>query len=259
MALSNDKQLTREDIKQLERDAKNERFHGVGSYAKWFEQRTSFSRPSKASTENVLTKVPEWTKVDPAEMQQVIRERIEKQTRAVTELIDAEVDDRSSRELRKELEDHDPRRTRRRSEDDRGRPRPSPKGEDEDSERNRKKKRKGRGKDKKRPPKKRPPKPRTFPSAPDPPKQRRPRRDWSSDVGYFVALQDIGYYPIEPVVYDAPFYDIDFTDRPEQFLTLLPGEEWASEWFSGPVIRGLDINVIGSYQLQYAKNGDFEL
>lgn len=82
---------------------------------------------------------------------------------------------------------------------------------------------------------------------------------YDSKIGYFTSLNNIEYFSEEPIFNDMSKIDIDLREEESNTLTLRPGESWQSEWYETSIIRGMDINVIGTHRLNYLSNGDFEL
>lgn len=85
------------------------------------------------------------------------------------------------------------------------------------------------------------------------------RSEHNSKVGYFASIKRLEYYSEIPKLYSSPYITIGFEDREDEHLTLSAGEEWKSEWYETEILRGVNIDVIGKYRLNYLSNGSFEL
>lgn len=107
------------------------------------------------------------------------------------------------------------------------------------------------------PPRISPPSPTAHQSARPTPKPKK--RSFTSRVGYFVAISELGFYESVPVEATERYIELDFHGEPDGYLSLKPGSAWVSSWYSGGVIRGLSLDVSGSHRLVYSKNGDFEV
>ncbi len=85
-----------------------------------------------------------------------------------------------------------------------------------------------------------------------------PRPPFKSDIGYFVSLSKIGYYTVEPPVrLDNPLV-YDFAGEPDGILSLSPGQTWTSPWYEGEILRGMSVDAVGDWRLNYISNGSFE-
>lgn len=102
----------------------------------------------------------------------------------------------------------------------------------------------------------------TAPSPTPPSSPRRPPAPtiptFESRIGYFVSIGEMGYYQEEPKIYELPTVDITFEGEEEGYLSLGPGEAWVSKWYEGSVIRGVNLDVNGRHKLSFASNGGFE-
>lgn len=84
-------------------------------------------------------------------------------------------------------------------------------------------------------------------------------RAYDSKVGYFTSMNNIEYFSEQPIFTKDATIDIDLSSGENDRLMLKPGDTWTSEWYETNIIRGLDINVIGTHRINYLSNGSFEL
>ncbi len=209
--------------------------------------------PTRSDLSNRVPSLGEinWKKITPQVRLELIRHRLADATKDLLEDLDDARDIKKGLpnpkrgEKRKEEKEEERRpkkkKHRKRDRDNKDKPNPSPTPDNKEKKRR----------------KRRPPKPRDVESPPRPP--LRKKETWDSRVGYFMTLSDITWYEDAPQIHESPFVDIHFTELENQHLRLRPGDIWVSDWYETGVIRGLNIDVVGKHNLNYSKNGDFEV